>query len=88
MKEEQGRLSKPASVMRLRMCSKCLLVRALRVPDMDTESLMTLDAPGPACTELPVQVCVSGNPLVQALRLQASSRTMTEDACTAERHLC
>ena len=77
-----GRISEPASVMRLRMCSKCLFVSALRVPDMDTESLMTLDAPGPARTELPVQDYVSGKSPHNRSAMQASSRTTTEHART------
>jgi len=38
------------SVTLFLMCSTCGLVKARRVPDMDTLSLITFDAPGPAET--------------------------------------
>ena len=36
------------SVTRFLMCSKCVFVRARRVPESDTASLITFEAPGPA----------------------------------------
>ena len=75
------RIRKPASVMRPRMCSKWTVVIALRVPDIDTESLMTFEAPGPAQTDVLTQDCVSEDPdTYKHAAVQASSRALSQQA--------
>ena len=56
---------------------------------MDTESLMTFDAPGPAQMDVLIQYYVS---LIQAgnkhAAMQASIRVLSQRAGPAGRHLC